>query len=230
MAIPIDFAVAVGLFLVFIAILFVYLVNYTTSYIDLTSTSELRTVVYDIFTSLFIGKGIPENWEEYNFTPVKVGLALDLYKVPILVTETNGTDRGYIILNVTIDFDANCENKTWNNTVRLYSSGEVPMQLQNQIFCSDQYLKKADVVFNASFSANENKTFFLFYSPDKGVAAPEYSFSFPSVSNFTFVIFPEEKLSTISITKLKGLRNLTYEEVLKTLGTEYKFNLEISEK
>lgn len=227
----IDFAIAVGLFITFIVILFLYLTGYMSSYVGLVSTSELRTVAYNIYNSLFGGKGIPENWEEQNYTPVKVGLITDLYRVPIVVTETNGTERDTETINISLSFDPNCEKKAWNSTVRVYENGdEITSQLYNQTFCSENYLNNSDLVFNSSFSANQTKTFFIYFSGEKSIDKPNYSLPFNISSNFTIQIYPEEKLTTISITKLKALRNLTYEEVVSTLGTEYKLRIEISEE
>jgi hypothetical protein len=42
-------------------------------------------------------------------------------------------------------------------------------------------------------------------------------------------IFPEEKLNTISSTKVEAMKVLSYEEIIKTLG-DYKFRIEISER
>jgi len=227
----IDFAIAVGLFITFIVVLFLYISGYMSTYTGLISTSELRTVAYNIYNSLFGGKGIPESWEEGNYTPVKIGLITDLYRVPIILAETNGTDRGNVTINITLSFDTKCENKTWNSTIRVYENeSEIPSQLYNQSFCTASYLNRSDLVFNTSFSANQNKTFFVYFSNDKSIAPSNYSLPFTAPSNFMLQIYPEEILPVISIAKLLALRNLTYEEVVRTLGTEYKFRIEISEE
>ncbi|MDI6798500.1 MAG: hypothetical protein QMD12_00675 [Candidatus Aenigmarchaeota archaeon] len=226
----IDFTVAVGIFIVFIAILISYLLNYLTSYSGLLTTSELRSAAYNAFIVLFGSKGIPEKWEEKNYTPVQVGLMTDLHRIPIIVTETNGTDRGDVIINVTLSFDAECENKAWNSTIRVYEGeSEIPSQLYNQSFCTADYINRSDLVFNSSFSANQSKTFFVYFSNDKSIAPPNYSLPFTAQTNFTIQIYPEEVLPVISISKLLALRNLSYEEVARTLG-RYRFNIEISER
>jgi len=51
-----------------------------------------------------------------------------------------------------------------------------------------------------------------------------------TASPITIKTYPEEILPVVSISKLLALRNLTYEEVVRTLGTEYKFRIEISEE
>jgi hypothetical protein len=226
----IDFAVAAGLFLTFIAILIFYLLNYMSNYFNLSILSDLRTVAFSFFNALFGSKGIPANWESYNYTPVKVGLITDLYRVPLVITETNGTARTNYTINVSIVFDASCLNKTWNTTVRVYDENnvEIPNKLFNQVFCSDYFVKQADVVFNLTIDASASKKYFVYFSPQKQIVPLNYSFTFPTAENYTVTIYPEEKLTTVSIDKLKALRNLSYEEVVRTLGSEYKFYVEVS--
>jgi hypothetical protein len=231
MALEIDFAIALGLFFVFIVFLLSFLVNYIAGYTGLTLTSELRTTAYSIYNVLFSGKGVPQNWEELGYVPVKIGLATDLYRIPVLVTETNGTSRS-LSINTTINFDSNCEEKAWNTTVRIRDedNSEAHFQLYNSSFCSESFLNSSDLVFNLTLSAHQSKIFFVYFSPDKSINTSVYSLGFPTgVENLTVQVLPEEKLSTISISKLKALRNLSYDEVIQTLGTEYSFNLEISE-
>jgi len=230
MPLQIDFAVAVGLFLIFIGALFIYLTGYTTRHSGLISTSELRTFAYELYKLLFGSKGVPENWEKYGDTPVKIGLITELYRIPVVVKEMSGTDRGMTTISLSLSFDPRCENKTWNSTVRVYENGEeVTSQLYNQSFCFEKYVNSSDIIFSSNFLANQNKTFFVYFSGEKLVAPPNYSLSFEGSSNFTIQVFPEENLPTISISKLNKLRGLEYEEVVKTVGAEYEFNIEISE-
>jgi hypothetical protein len=231
MASNIDFAVAVGLFLTFIALLFVYMTSFLSTYYGLKTTSELRTLAYDIFNTMLGGKGVPSNWENRNHVPVRVGLITDLYRIPVNITETSGMDRGTITVNVSINFDAYCYNKTWNSTVRVYNSSYSPIafQLYNQTFCPQDYLKTADVVFNVSLNANENKLFFLYFSPQKNITAAAYSLEFPETTDYTAKVYPDEKFNIVSVDKLRSLRDLNYDEVVMTLGTDYKFRIEVSE-
>ncbi len=227
----IDFAIAVGLFFSFISVLVVYLINYVTNYTNLSSTSELRTVAYNVYTTLFGGKGVPGNWTEAGDRPFRVGLVTDMYRIPVIVIENSSTYRGNVALNLSLTFDANCEKKAWNNTVRIINSTnhEVPLQLSNQTFCSQQFLNTSDIVFNNSFGASETKNFSIYFSNDKNITALNYSIAFPSVVNFTFTIFPEEKLAVVSAERLIALRKLNYTDVLNTLSKDYYFNLEIGE-
>jgi hypothetical protein len=224
----VDFAVAVGLFITFIVILFAYLTGYMTSYVGMLSASELRSIAYNIHKSLFGSEGVPENWQDYDITPVKVGLLTNLYRIPIVVRETSGIDRELVTMNISLSFDSACENKTWNTTVRMYNeTDEVPTQLYNQSFCISSYLNSSDVVFTSVFMANENKTLFVYFSPDKVISAPNYSISFASAASFSIERYPTDELYTVSVEKMNALRNKSYDEIVRTFGRGYDFNVEL---
>lgn len=227
----IDFAIATGLFFLFIGILFSYVVSYLVNYRNMAETSELRNVASDLFNTFFTGQGIPSNWEEGGLTPVKVGLVDRLYMIVINVTEKNGSHRNNIAINGSIWFDPSCVRNVLNNTVRLYNSSnlQVPFQLYNQTFCGGKYLRRADVVLNISLEPYQSKFFFLYFSSGKSIEFSNYSLSFPvNVSNYTFQTFPTQELQAISVEKLKALRNSSYAEVLQTIPKGYGFKVEIS--
>jgi len=230
MSTQIDFALGTGLFIVFVALLLSYLIAYITNTSGSLTSSNLRTAAYDIYRAMFSGKGLPQNWENYPYTPVRIGLVTDLYSMPVVITETNGTARTNTTINFTVAYDASCASKAWNNTVRLYddSGNKITAALYNQSFCSGQYLNTSDLVFNLTLNANQNKTFFIYFSPDAGVQPPSYTIAFPiNASNYSAVVYPEEKLSALSLTKLAALRNKTYDDVKQTLGAQYDFYLEV---
>jgi len=227
----IDFAIATGLFLVFIGILFGYVVSYLVNYRNMAETSELRGVASDLFNTFFTGKGVPSNWEEQGLTPVKIGLMDKLYLIVINVTEKDGSYRDNVVINGTIDYDSSCSRNVLNNTVRLYNSSnfQIPFKLYNQTFCDGSYLKRADIVFNVSLEPYQSEFFFLYFSSQKSIEAPNYSLDFPLVEiNYSFQTFPVQELQMIAVDKLKALRNLSYEEVLQTVPKGYEFGVEIS--
>ncbi len=228
MAIEIDFIIAVGIFLIFIAILSMYVINYVSRYLSMGKSSELKTLAIKIYESLFSDKGLPANWEETDRF-IKIGLATDLYRIPIVVQEVGGISRN-VTINVTINFDQDCRKKAWQSTVRVYENEvEVPVQLYNQTFCSENFLKSADVVFKFSITSNSQKIFFIYFSPEKNILPSDYSIEFPStIENLSITILPEEQLKMISVSKLQKLRNISYDEIIQSLGSE--FNIEISDR
>ena len=227
----VDFTIAVALFLTFFAALMVYLVNYMNNYFNLNVLSDMGTTAFSFFNTLFGGKGVPADWESRSYTPVKIGLITDLYRVPLEITETNGTARTDYTINVTMNFDSGCLNKSWNTTVRVYDedNAEVGSKLFNQVLCTDYFVNQADLVFNVTIDASGSKKYFVYFSPQKLILPPSYTFTFPSPLNYTAAIYPEEKISIVSVDKLKALRNLSTGEVYRTLGGEYKFYVEVSE-
>jgi hypothetical protein len=225
----IDFAIATSLFLLFVGILFSYIVSYFLNYSNIAKASELRGVAFDLFNTFFTGKGVPANWTEQSFTPVKVGLMNDLYMIAINVTETSGSPKD--IVNGTVTFDSTCSKNILNSTVILYNSSnlQIPFQLWNQTFCADGvYLNSSDIVFNASLVANQQKFFFLYFSSERNVSAATYSVAFDNTSGYTFQTFPVKEMQMISVDRFKALRNLNYDEVVQTISKGYKFKVEVS--
>jgi len=234
MAMEIDFAIAVGMFFLFVGVIIIYLTSYMASYTGLVATTDLRTTSYDMHNALFSSRGIPSNWEIYDYAPVKIGLITNLYRMPVVISDTNGTQRSNMTVNISVSFDNACNNKTWNNTVRIYNSthSEVKFQLYNQSFCSQQFLNSSDIALNLSMAPYSNNTFFIYFSSDRYVAASNYSIDFPAPANFTnytVEVYPEDKMSTISVMKMIALRNKSYSEVVSTLGTDHKIKIEVSE-
>ncbi len=173
----IDFAIAVSLFIFFFAAVIMFTTNYFSRYSGLTKTSELRPVAESLFNVLLKRKGIPEDWDlNYSVSPVKVGLMEDLYMVPIIIEETNGSARTDEPVTVRITFDENCQNKTWNTTLRLYDEddNEVNIEILNTTFCTNQFSNVSNITWNVNLSANQIKKYYLYYSPDDNVTEPNF--------------------------------------------------------
>lgn len=230
MASLVDFTIAVGIFIVFVAFLFIFLTSTLTNYRSFAESSELKSSAISIFESLFSGKGIPSNWEESNYTPAKIGLVSDLYRVLINVTELNQTNRGNIAVNSTISFDSDCQNKAWNTSVRVVdiNNTQINFAFFNTTFCSQQWIKQADVVFNTTLNSQQSRYFYVYYSPEKFINSTSFPFAFPqSMTNITVNVTPEERITVVSPIKLKTLRNQTYEDVIQTISTKYKMYIEV---
>ncbi len=228
MASQIDFAVALGLFITFIAVLVIYVINYVTGFNSLVTTSELRTVAYDFFNSLFGSKGLPANWENISTEPVKFGFSGDVYRTPILVTDRSGSTRN-LTVNASITFDFNCKQVAWNDSVRVYNdTKELAFQLYNQTFCNTRFLNTSDVAFNLTSAANQSQIVYVYYSGDTKVLNTTYNISFSNSTNVEIVVFPQEILPSAVVSKVNAFRNKTFGDVIKTLAADYKFNIKIS--
>jgi hypothetical protein len=228
----VDMAIAISVFILFLGIILGYAITYFTSLPEAQRIAELRDKAIKFFDSVFRTKGTPENWEKINVTPSELGLALDLYRIPVLIEEANSTARSNEPVTVFITFDESCVKKAWNNTVRIYDENfnEVPLKLSNETFCgTSQFLNQSNVTWKVSLAANQTKKFYIYFSPDENVSSPSYGDIPLDGANITKKIFPEEKITAISSTKWNVLKNMSYEELRKTIGEDYRFRIEISE-
>lgn len=228
MASAIDLAIAVAMFIFFLSFVIIFVINYRTNITGVITTSELRTASLNLFNSLFSGKGIPSNWENFTDVPAKIGLITDLYRIPVNITLHNGTAK-YLTVNVTLVFDSGCENRAWNNTIRVYTDNqtEINSTVYNQVICSSNYIRNGSISIRYNFTANQSKIFYVYFSGDKFIAAPNYTVTAGNDTVFSIQVFPLERLQAISYGKLRALRNLNYDEVLQTISRDYKFHLEI---
>ncbi len=224
----IDLTLSIGMFIVFIVMILLAVINFFSNYRSISEVSEYRTVAYSIYNYFFSSKGLPPNWEDLQKAPVFPSLMTDLYRLTFRV-QNNGTARNATV-GANITLDSTCSNKAWNTTVILYDSNDknISFQLQApQNFCSPQFLKNSTIVFNDTFSANEIKYYHLYYSSDKNVSATVQSMSSPNATNMTIVFYPEEKLDTISIAKFGALNRHSYETISQFLS-RYGFAINVT--
>jgi len=152
--------------------------NYFSSLSALVKTSEFRSVSENLFNVFFESKGVPENWDEnYSVTPVKVGLMEDLYMLPIVVEEDMASNRTDEPVTVRITFDEDCQNRSYNTTVRLYDEddNEVNLEISNTTFCTGQFLNVSNITWDVNISANQIQRYYLYYSPDDNITDPGYT-------------------------------------------------------
>jgi hypothetical protein len=173
----IDFAIASSIFIIFFGVALIFSTNYFSNLSGLTKTSEFRSFSENFFKIFFESKGVPENWDDYPNAPVKIGLAEDLYLVSVLVKETNGSIRTNEPVTAQIIFDENCQNKSWNNSVRMYDEdwNQINLEISNTTNCTSQYLNHSNITWNVDISANQTKKYYLYYSPDNEITDPNYT-------------------------------------------------------
>ncbi|MEM5836480.1 MAG: hypothetical protein QW451_01035 [Candidatus Aenigmatarchaeota archaeon] len=223
----VEFAIASGIFLIFISLILSSVAKHISFYSDELKISELKKTALTLFKILFSSQGIPKNWEE-NLEVETVGLTSKLYSISINVTSLEENSE-IIVVNGTLNFDPNCERRIRNNTLRLYNSSNLlPFKLYNQSFCEGIYLKAGEIVFESHFLPFETKIFTLYFSSEKSVILPNYSVEFPSsLKNYTFQASPIQEIEMISVDKLKGLRELNYEEFLQNFSKGFGLRVEI---
>jgi hypothetical protein len=234
----IDTVVAMGIIVVAVAFIISLVLNFFLNISALSISSELTTLGLTISNTILGSKGVPSNWENYNFTPTIIGLQMDLNRIPIVIGETNGSSQNNLTVNVTIQFDSGCQNKTWETSVRIFDSNnsERPFSFYNKTTCNSRFLNRSDVVFNVTLVPNDIQTFFLYFSADDDINQTAYpTISFPPVianvsRNVSAIVYPTETFKSISPGKLRALRRLPYRDVLQIIGLGSDFKLEVTER
>ena len=223
----IHLTVAATIFVILSLMIFKSYTNYVRIYDETKEAVEIKVRLYQALQKILL-PGYPENWHQLNLE--QLGLTERAYKKAVIITEANGTDRGKIVVNVSITFDEECDLIALNNTVRVYEEeSEVPFKLYNQVFCQDNHIKQADVAIKSSFSANQQRLFFIYFSNDSNILPPNYSVEFNAPENFTVKIFPTEEFFWLSVAKLQALRQIPYNESRLSLLSGEEFYLEIKE-
>jgi hypothetical protein len=171
----IEIAIALSIFTFFIALLIAYTVNYFSQLPAWSEIANYREKAISLMEEIS-SKGWPEKWEEEKTIPTQLGLAIDLYNKKIKVKENSGYNRIEEPVSLFISFDSYCENASWNNSVRVYDEdlNEIPSFVSNEVLCSSQWLKEGMITFFINISANEEKTYQIFYSGDNTISAPNY--------------------------------------------------------
>ena len=154
----VTFFVALSIFIVFVALVLISAINYFTTTPESATIIELREKTKGLF-DVFFGTGGIVTSER---------LAIDLYRVPLLLEENNGTARTNDVVSVSTEFNYDCDpdtNTAWNTTVRVYDQQftELPSMLSYQEFCSSQYLNTSLVTFFVNISANEEKRVYVYW-------------------------------------------------------------------
>jgi hypothetical protein len=202
--------------------------NFISVHEDVEESMDAKVKSFLVAGKL-LSTGFPENWQKNGLQ--QLGLLDYAYKKPVLLTEANGTDRGYILLNITgFVFDNNCSLVALNSSVRVYENEvELPFNLYNQTFCEGSYLKNATIILNVSFSANQSRMFFIYFSNDSSVLPSNYSLPFSTASNFSLEVYPTERMIWLSVEKMKALRQLNYSDAVAALLTGNDLYLEVTE-
>jgi hypothetical protein len=180
----VPLAIGLGLFLIFLTITLLYSINYFTNIPASLKIEEFREKALSLLNQLFDSGGNPENWEETGQVPSQLGLILELYRIPITVRELGVSSRQNEPVILSLTFDDECQNKTWNNTIRIYDENFIASSYEfwDNVSCSQQYINQSYIVFNVNISQNENKKFWIYYSEDNGISSPNYTLTYDTQS------------------------------------------------
>ena len=182
----VDMAVGLGFFLFFLAIVLMLSIQHFVEGPATMRIEEYREAAVRYFNQFFGTGGAPSDWESTGETPSKLGLMSTIYKIPITVEEKAGSARTNEPVAAKLTFDDACSNVAWNTTIRLYNSdlNITSYEAVNQVPCSGNMLNESYIRFNANVSQGEKKLYYIFYTNDSEVAAPNYSMSY-SVSTWS---------------------------------------------
>ncbi len=181
----IDFAMAISVMIVVIA----FSISYVTSYYSRASpddkTSELQASSSGIGKILFESPGIPQNWENSNYMPVRVGLKTDFARISMAAAEKGGVNHSFEEADVHVVFDAACANKTYNNSVRVYDQfmGETNFRIYNYTECAANsgFLREANINFLFNMTGNKSSIFWIYYTNNTATQKKTvYNFSYDS--------------------------------------------------
>ncbi len=164
----VSFIVAVSIFLLFISLILVSAINYFTRVPESATILELRDKVKNIFDTFFGSRGIATNER----------LTTQLYRVPILLEDTNGTVRTNEVIALTIEHDYDCDQKSsWNNTIRVYDQEfkELASRVSYQEFCSSQWINTSILTFFVNTSANEKKRVYVYWINNTNTSSPKHN-------------------------------------------------------
>lgn len=223
----IHFSIALTIFLLLVAFTLREYISFVNEQENRREAIETKVNAFQVLKKI-LSQGIPSNWTIDNIQ--QLGISEYIYKKTVIIKEASGTDRGYTLINLTgFVFDADCSKIALNNTVRVYSSTEIPFTLFNQTFCEGNYLKNATIVLNESFSSNEIKTFFIYFSSDTEILPANYSLPFSTATDFNVSVYPTEKMLWLSVKKLRELQKLNYSQAVESLLSGSEIYLEVSE-
>lgn len=182
----VDFSIAASAFLIFFALTIVFLTNHFSNVISGVKQTELRKIAFNYFKHILEKKGIPENWDKTRETPVQVGLSNNLYLVPIIVKEDSYA-RTPEIVSMNISFDEDCKKSIKNSSVRIFDQDlqEITYFMVDQLFCQDNSLKIATIVFYDNITADTEKNYYLYYSSEN-ITQPNYTKSSDLVAYWNF--------------------------------------------
>lgn len=228
MATFIDLAISISIFFAFISLLLILISSFLSNYISILKSSELVTIAKDYHSIFFDTYGLPEKWSLKNVL-LRPGLKINLYQLPILIKNLGNPEEK--ILNFSYVFDKNCELIASLNSIRIFDKdgNEVEFQLYNETYCQEPFIKEAEIVFKIFLDSNEEKLLFLYFSEDREIKKANYTLSFPNKFDWEIKILPLNNIPSISVEKLRKLRNYDAEEVAKLISPDYMFKIEVSE-
>ncbi len=161
----IDFAIAFFIMFMVVSFSMTYISNYFSRQTPPVS-DDMKNVMNYMKRLFFDSKGIPEDWETMNTTPVRIGLQDTTNRIPIILKDNSGVNKTNEEIDIYLALDEQCRYNVYNNSIRLYDSffNETNFTFYNATYCSGNYLKEANIQFLINLTGNSSKTYYLYYS------------------------------------------------------------------
>ncbi len=197
------------------------------AYIDFIISASIFLVF--IFISLiFIFSKLNFNLETnfdkyYKIGEIENEIISKSYLIPIVLIENLGANKEGTT-KIKIDFDKECKLIAKKSSIALLDENYslVKFNLVNITFCSFDYVKSAELIFNFSISANTNKTYYIFFSPDFDLNLTYYNF--PSTySSINYSVYPKVEIKVVSEVKAKSLNQSTSQKIFSVCFPYYFF-------
>lgn len=217
-SVPIDYILAIGVFLA----LFAYLINYTTGYYStIKEMAEITVLRSEALNLLGIAdRGYePENW---TTAPERIGLQSYAY-------------RFYILVNNTADYKINQSESVINIDDELvkFNLSDLGHDIDmNSIAIYDEnnnqfpYQRAGDnITFKTDINASQSKFFLVYFDDDSNFTSMSTSIS--GNNNITEKIYPVEKFSLVQYKNIQKLNSSSYTTVKDNCDIENDFQIQI---
>ena len=130
------------------------------------------------------------------------------YRKKITLYETHGITRKNEPVTVNVKFDPFCQLKAYSNSIRVTDGRgvEVPSEVLNIKWCAVDWIKEADVKFQANLNANSRANYFVYYSDNTSIKSKYYTWDLPDVEgNYkNYLLSDNLKKSKISTGPFSG--------------------------
>ncbi|MEM5880630.1 MAG: LamG domain-containing protein [Candidatus Aenigmatarchaeota archaeon] len=191
----IDLFFSISIFLIFVLWIIYYLSNLNTSGLLWEKTLQIRKMTID-FVKTINSFGEPSDWDKERIIPQKPGLLFTYYSIPLLITNNCDYERFNEPIYLFLNFDEECLNLTWNETIRIYDENfkEVPFKFVKQEFCSEGYLKNSIVFFEVNISSKSSKIYQVLFSNISSIKFKDYG----NFSNLVLWLTFDEGSGTIA--------------------------------
>ncbi|MBI4896395.1 MAG: hypothetical protein HY832_02505 [Candidatus Aenigmarchaeota archaeon] len=218
----IDFAIALGAFLLVFALAVYYLTNFSVTLSDSAQDANTYTKGADLLHVADFGF-TPANWTAArgvaNLT--RIGLRTDAYRFSVLVNNTASFVRSGPVLNlsselVSINLSAFGFSSADINSTVIYN--ETNSTVPYQIIATN-------ITFATAITAQQVQWFTIYFDDDSNFTSRSVAVS--GVDNLTETLFPIHRISVMQYKKMNDLNATSYTGLRDHIGIGSDFRIRI---